>query len=770
MKKTIILFVFLLIAVGPSAMSQLSFEAHDDYGQLYDILFDSNQENTLYARTVGNHIVKSSDSGDTWQILYSDPMVQYCTLRDLRLINNSESLSFIVKAEGTAYNKVVVLNLTDGTVQKEYNVPNPQESDILIASYDIYSPNNDIALLHTTYTINFGFTNEVFLTLDGGATWRSIYFSPDYRDISINNVAISPNNPDKLFLMRGVSPGSDMGGLFVSEDGGTTWDEKIPGNTYSAIAFNPDNSNDILLGTFYGYGTHQENLYRSQDGGDTWNVVPLTYTSMSNDNINFIKFNPTNPANIVVLEENEIIVTQDDGLTWEHQVYTAIDPEDYYYGLSVSFNPFEANDVIITTDFYPFRSLDGGITLSKLSNRFVNSTGRIDAHFESGGNHLYYGLRNGFIHKDLDSNSETGYRMRPLNNTFGATTFPYADAEVEGRIFNSSRFGMNSVLEMSTDHGANYISLYSSMMFLNIYTLATDPSNTDLIWFSFGEMAYKVDVTDVSMPIITEVNLPSTNLLYGIIIDPMDSDRITITQGTAVYSSTDGGATWENTSSGLETLVEGQDMILDAKRNPLDPNEYLLATTKGIYLSTNKGQNWVRTFEEFVDKVDFSNITSGHIVARNHYSDGFLYPRANSRIIYSTDAGQNWEVISGEALEYINSSSSLVRFYEDNADVFYGTFDTGLVRYNIDLSTLDVAQSQLKDAIAIYPNPASTNLWITAADLQIQDVKIYNIKGQLVIEVSENMEQIDISSLNSGVYLIKIETAKQTFFKRLLKK
>ncbi|HBC04500.1 MAG TPA: hypothetical protein DC015_09975, partial [Aequorivita sp.] len=69
-----------------------------------------------------------------------------------------------------------------------YNVPNPQESDILIASYDIYSPNNDIALLHTTYTINFGFTNEVFLTLDGGATWRSIYFSPDYRDISINNV------------------------------------------------------------------------------------------------------------------------------------------------------------------------------------------------------------------------------------------------------------------------------------------------------------------------------------------------------------------------------------------------------------------------------------------------------------------------------------------------------------------------------------------------------------------------------------------------------
>ena len=258
-------------------------------------------------------------------------------------------MSFIVKAEGTAYSKVIILDREVGTVVKQYDVPNPQQTDVLIASYDIYSGNNDIAVLHTTYTVNFGFTNEVFITMDGGSSWRTIYLSLDNMDVAINNVAISPDNADKLFLMRGVSPNSDLGGLFLSEDAGITWEEKIPGNAYSAIAFNPEDADNILLGTFYGYGSHQENLYRSVDGGETWNIIPITYTSMSNDNINFIKFNPVNTDAIIVLEENEIITSNDNGLTWQNEVYTVINPEEYYFGLSASFNPFTAGDIVQTS-------------------------------------------------------------------------------------------------------------------------------------------------------------------------------------------------------------------------------------------------------------------------------------------------------------------------------------------------------------------------------------------------------------------------------------
>lgn len=770
MIRTIILFSFLLITFIQKSNSQVTFSANEEYGQIYDIAFDAVEEGTLYARTVGNHIIKTENNGASWDVLYSDPLERYCTLADLRLINNGDNLSFIVKAEGTDYSKVVVIAKEDGAVIKEYNVPNPQETDVLIASYDIYESNNDIAVLHTTYMATLGFTNEVFITNNGGSNWVSIYLSSNYMDVSINNVAISPDNGSKIFLMRGVSFGSELGGLFVSEDSGATWEEKIPGNTYSAIAFNPGNANDILLGTFYGYGDHQENLYRSTDGGDNWSIVPITYTSMSNNNINHIKFNPQNTDNIIVLEENEIIISNDNGLTWQNEVYTEIDPEEYYFGLTVSFNPFVADDIVISANFYPFRSNDGGISLEKFESPFVNSTGRVDSYFNGSENHLYYGLRNGFIHRNETTGVENGYRLRSLNNSFGATTFPYADKEVSGRIFNSSRFGMNSVVEMSLDHGENYVPIYSTMEFLNIYSLATSPSNNNLVWFSFGEMAFKIDVSDPSAPIVEQVTLPSFDLFYGIIIDPANEENVTITQGVKVYKTTDGGATWEESSSGLEELAQGQNTILNATINPLNANEYLLATTQGIFLSTNQGETWTQIFDEYVDKVSFSNIGSGHIVAVNHYSDGWLFPESPSRIVYSTDNGVNWEIISGEALEYLNSSSSTIQFFEESADVYFGTFDTGLAKYTIDLSTLGTENNQFdSQEIVLFPNPASDRITVQSKNSIVKSVTIYSLSGQLVLKAIDNLQDVDVSKLSSGVHLVKVETDKGTFFKRLIK-
>src|SRR5690606_6819963 len=271
--------------------------------------------------------------------------------------------------------------------------------------------------------------------------------------------------------------------------------------------------------------------------------------------------------------------------------------------------------------------------------------GRIDSHFNGSESHLYYGLRNGFIHRDETNGEENAYRLRSLNNTFGPTFFPFADKAVAGRIFSSTRYGMKSMVERNLVNVENYVPIYSSMDFLNIYSLAAAPSNTNIIWFSFGEMAYKMDVTDPSAPLVEQIALPSFDLCYGVIIDPTDATHVTIAQGVQAYRTNDGGITWEDSSSGLEVLTQGQDMIVDVTINPLNANEYLLATTQGIFLSTDQGESWIRIFDQYVDKVSFSTISEGHIVAINHYSDGSLFPESSSRIVYSTDNGQTWEII-----------------------------------------------------------------------------------------------------------------------------
>ena len=769
MLRTITLFTCLLMGFVFTANAQMEFSANPEYGQIFDIVYDNEQENTLYARTVGNHIVKSEDHGQTWEILYSDPMDQYCTLSSLRLMNDGDNLSFIVKAEGTDYNKVVIINPEDGSVERTFSAPNSHQSDILIASYDVYEADNDIAILHTTFSVDFNFTSEVFFTTDGGISWESIYYAPHNGGISVNNVAIAPDDANKLFIMRGVATGRDFGGLYLSLDGGDTWTEKIAGNNYSAITFNPNNPQDILLGTFYGFDSHQENLYRSLDGGDTWNIVPITWTSMSSDHINQIAFNPTNTDNIIVLEENEIAISTDNGVTWENHVYPEINPETYHYGLSVTFNPFTANEVIIGTDFYPLKSIDGGVTLEKLENPLVNSTGRIDFFTSPTETHLYYGLRNGYIHRNMDTGEEAGVRMRSLNNSFGATTFPYADKEVAGRIFNSARFGWDSILEMSTDHGQTYMALYTTMEFLNIYELATAPTNSNIVWFSFGDKIKRIDVTDPATPVVDDITLPIMELCHGLVIDPIDESRVVIAQGSKVFVTTDGGLTWEEASEGLENLEEGRDTILKIAINPLDSDEYVLTSTKGIFLSEDAGLTWTQVFEEFVENIVFSSETDGHIVAINHYSDGFLFPQSETRIIYSTDGGETWEIIPGEALEYLNAGSSAIQFHEDNADVYFGTFDTGLVKYNIELITLgttDMAQSQ---EVSLFPNPATDFINVSSESSAVKNVTIYTVTGQEMLQVSGNTQQIDISKLRAGMHLIKIETEEGTTFKRLLK-
>ncbi len=68
------------------------------------------------------------------------------------------------------------------------------------------------------------------------------------------------------------------------------------------------------------------------------------------------------------------------------------------------------------------------------------------------------------------------------------------------------------------------------------------------------------------------------------------------------------------------------------------------------------------------------------------------------------------------------------------------------------LSSSDFNQNNLK--VAMYPNPVNDILSIDIEN-EIKSVEIYNIQGQRVIK--SNSKQIETSSLNSGIYMVRIE-------------
>jgi pectate lyase len=58
--------------------------------------------------------------------------------------------------------------------------------------------------------------------------------------------------------------------------------------------------------------------------------------------------------------------------------------------------------------------------------------------------------------------------------------------------------------------------------------------------------------------------------------------------------------------------------------------------------------------------------------------------------------------------------------------------------------------------LAIYPNPVTTTLYLSDPEQKIEKIILYNIAGTVVKSIGNNIENIDMSTLTSGSYIIKL--------------
>lgn len=91
----------------------------------------------------------------------------------------------------------------------------------------------------------------------------------------------------------------------------------------------------------------------------------------------------------------------------------------------------------------------------------------------------------------------------------------------------------------------------------------------------------------------------------------------------------------------------------------------------------------------------------------------------------------------------------------------------------IDLSTIGLKQNGKDINMAVFPNPASTNLTIDAGgNNTITGIKVYNILGSLVMEnksINQSKTSITINTLQPAVYLLEVSSNNGTYFTRFIK-
>ena len=93
----------------------------------------------------------------------------------------------------------------------------------------------------------------------------------------------------------------------------------------------------------------------------------------------------------------------------------------------------------------------------------------------------------------------------------------------------------------------------------------------------------------------------------------------------------------------------------------------------------------------------------------------------------------------------------------------------GVYMFSGDCNLLNVDQ-YLQNAVSVLPNPASDRIMLNwSQELEVLRTGIYDITGKLVLEYDHKVE-LDISTLQIGLYMLKIETTQGSLTKKIIKK
>lgn len=661
-----------------SASAQLSFESNSEYGKLWDITYDLKTPQKLYGITLSNHIMVTTDNGANWDMLYAFPN-SMSRISLLKLLPGGNALTFAVTNNpDLTQNGVYVLDLATNTIRQHFTVPN-YSNNPGITAYSIYDSTGSVALISTMYMVGFSPFSKVYYTTTGGNKWRQIYYSSDYKTVQINNSVISPDNPSKLILCRGLGAQDENGGLMISTNGGATWKTQLDSTAWGPVAFNPRNAQEFFVGSSITFGDRPEALYHTLDGGTTFQQVPIKWTDQTLNNVTLIQFDPSGKNIVWMMDENEMLKSTDGGATW---ISTVFDPRSSVYrtGISFAINPQNSNEFFLVSDAWPQHSTDGGKTMTQLKMPFcITNDLALDKD-------LYYAIQGGYVNKDLATGKTKDYNIL-APDLVNVREYRIMTDSTEKRTFfyrSTDDFLNPAELFYSDDQGATLHPIPTEDYANNVQFMQKDPNHPSRYWIgytyrfdSYSSSLFTLDLSDTANPVVTPVTFP-----YGVTraayITP-DND-VYLTVNNKLYLSEDGGLTWIDKSTGLESLVEGYDVIWEMQANPFNNAEMAITTTQGIFQKAAGSDNWTLTYAATdLRKIAYSNVVDGHLMAASYSSE-----HSDCRLVFSTDNGTKWSTIKASGIGYLQCISSMeFSFYTDHAEIYFATSDLGVVKYQL---------------------------------------------------------------------------------------
>ena len=504
----------------------------------------------------------------------------------------------------------------------------------------------------------------VFRTTDGGASWEHVLFVDEHTGCSA--LAMDPANPRKLFAGMwqidiktwGRESGGPGSGLFVSQDGGTTW-QRLTGSELPtrptgkhAVAIARSNPNRVyaLIETgdgvpVHGQETDSGQVWRSEDGGETWRVVSYDRNAMGRAHYFGHMFVAPDNENESYYLNGQYSISRDGGLTLVPQPRAETAPGGDHHDMWI--DPGNANRMIV--------GHDQGLSISE--NR-----GRTWFRLRLPNAQMYHVTVDNQIPYYVYGNKQDGQSYRGPSNT---------------------RMGPQGAV---TDRYRHVIprSAWQGVGGGESGWATPDPVDPNIVWSSAsssGAVGGVVTRYDESRRQIRNVEVwpdrakgAAADLRYRFIWDPpfliSPHDRHTIYTGSQhVHRTTDGGQSWQVISPDL-TLndksrqqlsggltpdnigVEYAGTLYAIAESPREPGLIWAGTNDGlVQLTRDGGESWTNVTGNLPNLPEWGTVSS---IEPSRYDAGTAYltvdlHQVNNRDPFAyktTDYGATWRAIT----------------------------------------------------------------------------------------------------------------------------
>ena len=414
---------------------------------------------------------------------------------------------------------------------------------------------------------------------------------------NMGGVVVNASNSNQIAFYTEATSNSDSG-VFVSKDGGKTWDEaKIDGSQYSAITIGSQNTSTLYVaGRHFPYGEDCED----EEDEDDCTPEKNSAIFISNDfGTSWIKSSsiPKGVFKEIELEEGQELEEED------------IDKVTVLY-----VSPSNDDHIFVGTSNLLLKSNDRGSSWESLSDTFHRSDIKGLAIHPNNPNIIYVriGLYTFSDCSDVD-NDDADYEESVSKYCPG--------------IYKSTDGGESwKLLEEVTgdpSEGGVYINEYNDSEIYSVFGRETFVSKDGGISSDvFLDTKEHPIIPDVGVEIITFGESESEVFMAGL-------------QG--VYRTYDNGKTWIESNTGF-VGSEVVDLVTS-----LDGTMYATTYNLGIFKSTDGGKNWV--FASFGIKNWY-----GMQLATHPEDADTLFTTTNGGVYKSTNAGKSWELIGGSDL------------------------------------------------------------------------------------------------------------------------